>query len=113
MHPSHPNKILICLPVTIAMVPPGVSHRASPAVTTARFHPHQEGGAKFQNLMPWPAGGAWGTALAMHAARMGHDTLLYAREPQVSKDINDPAVKENTLYLKVLLPSLLVQRKDL
>lgn len=32
--------------------------------------------------------GAWGTALAFHAARMGHDTLIWAREPEVVADIN-------------------------
>jgi glycerol-3-phosphate dehydrogenase (NAD(P)+) len=45
--------------------------------------------------------GAWGTALAIHTAQMGHDTLIYARETEVVDSINDPAVKENTLFLKV------------
>jgi glycerol-3-phosphate dehydrogenase (NAD(P)+) len=30
-------------------------------------------------------GGAWGTALAIHAARMGHDVLLWALEPEVRR----------------------------
>ena len=47
-------------------------------------------------------GGAWGTALARHCAHMRHDTLLWAREPEVVAGINDPAVKENATYLKVL-----------
>lgn len=47
--------------------------------------------------------GAWGTALAIHTAKMGHDTLIYARETEVVESINDPAVKENTLFLKVCL----------
>lgn len=46
-------------------------------------------------------GGAWGTALGMHCARMGHPTLIWAREPEVVRDINDPAVRENTVFLKV------------
>ena len=46
-------------------------------------------------------GGAWGTALAAHAARMGHDTVLWAREPEVVTAINDE--HENTAFLKVLL----------
>jgi hypothetical protein len=29
-------------------------------------------------------GGAWGTALGIHCARMGHNVLLWAREPEVS-----------------------------
>lgn len=47
-------------------------------------------------------GGAWGTALARHCAHMRHDTLLWAREPEVVAGVNDPAVKENATYLKVL-----------
>ena len=41
--------------------------------------------------------GAWGTALAVHAARMGHDTLIWAREEQVVKDINE--ARENKIFL--------------
>ena len=43
--------------------------------------------------------GAWGTSLAAHAARMGHDTMLYTREPALVQAINDPAVRENTKFL--------------
>lgn len=66
-------------------------------------------------------GGAWGTALALHCARMGHTVLMWAREPevrcklfaflcfttllthtrrrlQVVQSINGPA-KENTVFL--------------
>lgn len=43
-------------------------------------------------------GGAWGTALAIHCARAGHDTLLYAREPQTIEGINGPT-RENSVYL--------------
>ena len=32
---------------------------------------------------------------------MGHDTLLWAREQQVVTEVNDPAIKENTTFLKV------------
>ncbi len=39
--------------------------------------------------------------MAMHAAAMGHNTLIWAREPEVVASINDPAVKENTTYLQV------------
>lgn len=34
-------------------------------------------------------GGAWGTALADVLARNGHDTRLWAREPDVVEDVND------------------------
>ncbi|GMH35922.1 hypothetical protein BSKO_03790 [Bryopsis sp. KO-2023] len=43
-------------------------------------------------------GGAWGTALGIHCARMGHDTLLWALEKEVVADINgDP--RENRTFL--------------
>lgn len=51
-------------------------------------------------------GGAWGTALARHCAHMGHDTLLWARESEVVAGVNDPAIKENTTYLKARLLGL-------
>lgn len=44
-------------------------------------------------------GGAWGTALAMHCARMGHDTLIWALEKEVADAINSQ--HENTVFLKV------------
>ncbi|HVJ92233.1 MAG TPA: NAD(P)H-dependent glycerol-3-phosphate dehydrogenase [Labilithrix sp.] len=47
--------------------------------------------------------GAWGTALAAHAARMDHDVRLWAREPEVASDINERHV--NRLFLDgVALP---------
>lgn len=51
-------------------------------------------------------GGAWGTALAAHAARMGHDTVLWAREPEVVTAINEQ--HENTAFLKVLCAKALL-----
>jgi glycerol-3-phosphate dehydrogenase (NAD(P)+) len=42
-------------------------------------------------------GGAWGTALAQVAAGKGHDTLLWAREPEVVEAINSR--HENTIFL--------------
>lgn len=42
--------------------------------------------------------GAWGTALAQHAARMGHEVLIWALEPEVAKQINEE--HENVTYLK-------------
>ncbi len=48
-------------------------------------------------------GGAWGTALAAHAARMGHNTVLWARETEVVASVNG-SEKENTTFLKVGLP---------
>lgn len=41
--------------------------------------------------------GAWGTALACHAASLGHATTLWAREAPVADDVN--ARHRNTLYL--------------
>lgn len=45
-------------------------------------------------------GGAWGTALAFHCARRGHDTLLWARETEVVEGING-SDRENSMFLKV------------
>jgi glycerol-3-phosphate dehydrogenase (NAD(P)+) len=42
-------------------------------------------------------GGAWGTALAQVAAARGHDTLLWAREPEVVAAVNE--THENALFL--------------
>ena len=44
-------------------------------------------------------GGAWGSALALHAARMGHDVLLWALEKEVAQQINEQ--HENTTFLPV------------
>lgn len=57
-------------------------------------------------------GGAWGTALACHAARKGHDTLIWALEPEVAQDIN--TFHENRTYLKGFpLPEALRASSDL
>lgn len=44
-------------------------------------------------------GGAWGTALAIHCARIGHTTKLWAMEQEVVDGINGPE-HENTVFLK-------------
>lgn len=44
-------------------------------------------------------GGAWGTALAFHCVRKGHDTMLWAREKEVVEGINGPD-QENSIFLK-------------
>ncbi len=50
--------------------------------------------------------GAWGTALAAHAARIDHDVMIWGREPDVVRDINERA--ENRLFLDgVALPKAL------
>ena len=50
-------------------------------------------------------GGAWGTALAIHAARKGCDTLLWAREEQVVADIESDRVN------RIFLPGFQVPAK--
>jgi glycerol-3-phosphate dehydrogenase (NAD(P)+) len=48
--------------------------------------------------------GAWGTALAAHAARLDHDVSVWAREPEVVADIGDR--RENRTFLEgVSLPA--------
>lgn len=57
-------------------------------------------------------GGAWGTALAAHAARHDHDTTLWAREEDVVRDINQR--HENRLFLEgVHLPKSLKASLDM
>ncbi|MEN8184476.1 MAG: NAD(P)H-dependent glycerol-3-phosphate dehydrogenase [Myxococcota bacterium] len=47
--------------------------------------------------------GAWGSALACHAARLGHSVTMWALEPEVVEEIN--ARHQNSLYLpEVELP---------
>jgi len=41
--------------------------------------------------------GAWGTALAIHSARLGHDVTLWAREPEVIESAKED--RENALFL--------------
>ncbi len=41
--------------------------------------------------------GAWGTALAQNMARNGHEVLIWAREEEVIKDINE--INENSVFL--------------
>jgi glycerol-3-phosphate dehydrogenase (NAD(P)+) len=48
--------------------------------------------------------GAWGTAIAAHAARLGHAVRMWALEAQVVEDVN--TCHENTLFLpEVKLPA--------
>ncbi|KAL6776141.1 hypothetical protein ACKKBG_A20010 [Auxenochlorella protothecoides x Auxenochlorella symbiontica] len=57
-------------------------------------------------------GGAWGTALAAHCARMGHDTYLWAMEKEVVDAVNKQ--HENTVFLKGLpLPESLKATNDI
>ena len=47
--------------------------------------------------------GSWGTALAVHLGRVGHDVQLWARDPQTVRDIRNR--RANVVYLPdVLLP---------
>lgn len=58
-------------------------------------------------------GGAWGTALAAHCARKGHNTVIWAREHNVVEAINGPE-HENTTFLKgVKLPDSLRASTDM
>lgn len=67
--------------------------------------------------------GAWGTALALHCGRMGNSVGVWCREPEVAAAINDPAVRENTSFLKgfklppsvraTISPSELAEHADL
>lgn len=55
--------------------------------------------------------GAWGTALAAHAARLHHEVHLWSREPEVAKDVEEK--HENKLFLEgVALPETLRASSD-
>ena len=41
--------------------------------------------------------GSWGTALAVIAARAGHEVMLWSRDPEVAKSINEQRI--NVRYL--------------
>ncbi|MCS6799665.1 MAG: NAD(P)-dependent glycerol-3-phosphate dehydrogenase [Myxococcota bacterium] len=56
--------------------------------------------------------GAWGTALAAHAARLGHETWLWAREPEVAQDI-ERSHENRTFLAGVPLPPSLRASHDL
>ena len=57
-------------------------------------------------------GGAWGTALASHAARLDHDVVLWAIEPEVASDVTE--LHENRAYLPgVSLPRTLRATTDM
>lgn len=44
-------------------------------------------------------GGAWGSSLALHCGRKGHEVMVWAREPEVVESINKE--HENTMFFKV------------
>jgi glycerol-3-phosphate dehydrogenase (NAD(P)+) len=51
--------------------------------------------------------GGWGTALAVHLARVGHDVRLWARSPTLAEDLNRR--RANAIYLPdVLLPDRVI-----
>ncbi len=55
--------------------------------------------------------GAWGTALAAHAARIGHEVSAWSHEPEVARDVN--AGHENSVYLAgIKLPQSIVASSD-
>lgn len=56
--------------------------------------------------------GSWGTALAIHAGSLGHDVMLWGREPEVVKDMR--ASRRNTHFLPDgVLPNNLAVTGDL
>ncbi len=57
-------------------------------------------------------GGAWGTALAMHAARVGHEVTIWAHERDVVADIRDN--RRNSVFLPGFeLPAGVTASEDL
>ena len=57
-------------------------------------------------------GGAWGTALALHCGRKGHNVKIWAREPEVVDAINNQ--HENTTFFKGFpLPPTVTASQDM
>jgi glycerol-3-phosphate dehydrogenase (NAD(P)+) len=57
-------------------------------------------------------GGSWGTALAAHLVRSGHEVHLWLREPGLARAINER--RENAAYLPgIPLPAALLATTDL
>ena len=55
--------------------------------------------------------GAWGTALATHAARVGHRVRMWALEPEVADEIT--TAHANSIYLRdVTLPETITAFSD-
>lgn len=52
--------------------------------------------------------GAWGTALAIHCARKGHDTLLWAMEKDAVEEINTKHTNETFLKASISMTRMAV-----
>src|SRR6185369_865263 len=56
--------------------------------------------------------GSWGTALAVHLARVGHEVRLWARDPVLVNDMRER--RANAIYLAdVTLPDALSVTNDI
>lgn len=58
-------------------------------------------------------GGAWGTALAIHCARMGHEVMIWAREKDVVDGINGPDRENRTFLAGHQCPAGLLASQDM
>ncbi|KAL4427998.1 hypothetical protein ABPG75_002087 [Micractinium tetrahymenae] len=76
----------------------GTVTAALAAHSTSPASPRSSGLSSERTRIAVLGGGAWGTSLALHAARMGHEVLLWALEPEVKRAVNEE--HENTTYLK-------------
>lgn len=66
-----------------------------------RMHAHPPTHAHPACISVAAGGGAWGTALGIHAARMGHKVLLWAREPEVSVRVSGRLASSPPLSIPV------------
>jgi glycerol-3-phosphate dehydrogenase (NAD(P)+) len=55
--------------------------------------------------------GAWGTALAAHVARLGHDVVMWAFEPEVAREIATQHVN-STFLPGIVLPETIRASHD-
>ena len=78
----------------------------------ARRHRAATGGASLMAAVAVLGAGSWGTALAVHLARVGHDVRLWARDPAIVDDM--AARRANVVYLPdVTLPATIAVTHDL
>ncbi len=63
-------------------------------MTDDAFHPPPMGGKPCPLVL---GGGSWGTALALHLAEKGIDTIQWVRDPILARDIQ--VTRENRVYL--------------
>ena len=81
------------------------SRAPSPAWASGRRRPDRDGRMTDAAAVAVIGAGSWGTALALHLARLGRRVCLWARDPQLAREI--ARTRENARYLPgIALPGV-------